>query len=122
MIETYIKQINDLLKKIQEEDNENITDLVNYATSTEYNVGGVLCRYGEIYKLVLDSESFDEILQRLEELFELEKFETYEEELTKLQELTFNYIKGGCDFLVGREKLLITIREEYILRTIKDCL
>lgn len=118
MIEEYTKQINKLLEKINEESKENASDLINLATSTEYNIGGVLCRYGELYNLVLNSESFDEILQQLDKLFYLAKFEMYEEEIAKLQEWTFNFIKGGCNFLVGRETLLTKIKEEYILNTI----
>lgn len=118
MIEEYTKQINKLLNKIQEENNENIEELINYKTSTELCIGGMLCRYGELYNLVLNSESLDEILQRLEYLFKLAKFDMYVEEIAKLQEWTFNFIKGGCNFLVGRETLLTKIKEEYILNTI----
>ena len=122
MIKEYTKQINNLLEKINEEHEENMNDLVSYATSTELNVGGQLCRYGELYKIVLDSESFDEIIQDLEKLRYKERFEVYDYVLEDLQNYTYFYIRGDYDFLKGREELLTKIKEEYILKTIVDCL
>ena len=121
MIENYVKQINDLLKKIQEEDNENMETIIGYATSTEQNVGGQLCRYGELYKVVLDSESFDEIIQDLENLRYKERFEGYEEEIEYLQSKAYNFIKDNEMFTNGREQLL-KMSKKYIFDTIVNCL
>ncbi len=118
MIDTYVKQINDLLNKIQEEDNENMETIIGYATSVEQNVGSQLCRYGELYKLVLDSESFDEIAQQLEGLYSKDNFETYEEEIEELQRKVFDYIKFNYSFVMGRQQLLNYIKEELIMGTI----
>lgn len=121
MIEEYTKQINDLLNKIQEEDNENMETIIGYATSTELNVGSQLCRYGEIYKVILESESFDEIISTLETFLKREKYEGYEEEIEYLQSRAYDFIKGNDEFTNGREQLLKTSKK-YIFDTIKECL
>lgn len=120
MIREYTKQINNLLEKINEEHEDNVQSLIGYETSTELCIGGMLCRYGELYKLVLDSESFDEILYSLEQVSYKDKFEAYYDEIKELQQMVVEYIKNDFDFLVGREKLLIYIKEDYIMGVIKE--
>lgn len=121
MIGSYVKQINDLLEKIKQEDKENMDNMVRYVTSTELNVGGQLCRYGEIYKMILESESFDEIISTLETFLTREKYESYEEEIEYLQSMAYNFIKDNEEFTNGREQLLKTSKK-YIFDTIINCL
>lgn len=118
MIETYIKQINDLLKKIQEEYNENTTDLVNYTTSTEYNVGGMLCRYGELYKLVLKSTCYDDIIPKLENLFYEEGFEIYDELIEEIQHSFIEGLRTGLRFVNIQNEVCSKLEHDYILDTI----
>lgn len=123
MIDKYIKQINDLLNKIQEEDNENIETIIGYATSTEQNVGSRLCRYGELYKLVFYSTSYEEVIQKLENLYKLAKYEGYEEDIKAIQDKFIKGIKEGKKFdLSIKMDVLDTLEHEYIFYTILNCL
>lgn len=123
MIGNYIKQINDLLNKIQEEDNENIETIIDYATSTEQNVGSQLCRYGELYKLVFYSTSYEEVIQKLEKLYKLDKYEGYEEDIKILQDMFIKGIKEGKNFdLSTKTDVLDTLEHKYIFEIILKCL
>lgn len=121
MIKEYTKQISNLLEKINEEHEENMETIIGYATSTELNVGGQLCRYGEIYKMILESESFDEIISTLETFLTREKYEGHEEAIKYLQSRAYNFIKDNEVFTNGREQLL-KISKTYIFDTIINCL
>ena len=120
MIKEYTKQISDLLEKINKENEENIESIIAYETSTDLCVGGMLCRYGELYQLVASCESFDEIAQQLEGLYNKDKFETYEDEIGELQRKVFDYIKFNYSFVMGKIQLLVHIKEELIMRTILE--
>lgn len=123
MIGSYVKQINDLLNKIQEEDNENIETIIGYATSTEQNVGSRLCRYGELYKLVFYSTSYEEVIQKLENLYKLAKYEGYEEDIKLIQDKFIKGIKEGMNFeLNAKMDVLDTLKYEYIFDIILGCL
>lgn len=119
MIETYIKQINDLLNKIQQEDNENMKTIIGYATSTEVNVGSQLCRYGELYKLVFFSNTYDEIIQELEKLYIKERFEGYEDVIKDIQNMFIKGLKENKPFELGTKMdVLDTLEHEYIFEII----
>lgn len=118
MIREYTKQISNLLEKINEEHDDNVESLIAYETSTDLCIGGMLCRYGELYKLVANCESFDEIAQQLEGLYSKDNFETYEDEVEELQRKVFDYIKFNYSFVMGRIQLLNYIKEELIMGTI----
>ena len=123
MIENYVKQINNLLNKIQEEGNENIETIIDYATSTEQNVGSRLCRYGEIYKLVFYATDFDDIIYKLETLYWRDKYEGYEEDIQKIQDMFVKGVKEGKDFeLDVKNEALNIIEHEYIFDIILGCL
>jgi len=123
MIGSYVKQINDLLNKIQEEDNENMETIIGYATSTELNVGSQLCRYGELYKLVFYSTSYEEVIQKLENLYKLAKYEGYEEDIKTIQDMFIKGIKEGKNFdLSAKMDVLDTLEHEYIFDIILGCL
>lgn len=123
MIKEYVEQINKLLNKIQEEDNENIEEIINFSTSTEVNVGGVLCRYGEIYKLIFYSKSYDEVIQKLEKLYLLAKYECYEDDIEKIQNMFIEGIKKDKPFeLDVKNEVLSMLEHEYIFETILRCL
>lgn len=122
MVSEYTKQISDLLEKINEEHDSDVKSLIAYETSTELCVGSQLVRYGELYKIILACESFDEIAQSLEGLFYKDKFETYEDDIEKLQEQVFRYIKSNYSFVIGKKMLLDKIKDDYIFSTIERCL
>ena len=122
MINKYVEQISDLLKKIQEEDNENIETIIGYSTSTEQNVGGQLCRYGEIYKLVFYATDFDDIIYKLETLYWRDKYEGYEEDIQKIQDTFIKGVKENKDFASTKLNVLCTLEHEYIFDKILKCL
>jgi hypothetical protein len=123
MIEEYTKQINKLLERINEENKENINELINYSTSTELCVGGALCRYGEIYKLIFYSTDYEEVIHKLEKLYELDKYVGYEEDITKIQDIFIKGIREGKKFELGvKEEVLFMLEHEYIFDTILKCL
>lgn len=122
-IKSMLCDITRKLTKIQEENDENIKTIVNYSCSTELNVGGTLCRYGELYKLIFKSTNYDEVIQKLEKMYKEERFEGYEDVITTLQNKFIFGLKHELDFELGSKMDALNILEhEYIFDTILNCL
>lgn len=121
-IKTMLSDIEKKLNAIQEENDENIQELINYSTSTELCVGGTLCRYGELYKLVFKAESYDDIIPKLENLFYKDKFENYEELIEEIQRTFIEGLRTGLRFENIQEEICFKIEDEYIFDVILNSL
>ena len=99
MIGNYIEEIKKNLDLIQKENKENIDNLIHYETSAMYGVGSLLYMYGKLYKIVFNSESFDQVIQELEKLqnYTLNSgydFGSISEEIQTIQNLFIKSLKS----------------------------
>lgn len=126
MVETYIKEIEERLQKIQKENEENINQIIDIETSTDYCVGNRLVAYGRLYKTIFYSKSYEEVIQKLESLKKIDIFfdnDEFYDNLIEIQNTFIEDMKEGVDFdYNSKENALSTLEHEYIFDTILKCL
>jgi len=116
MIENYVKEIEQKLEMIKKEHDDTIKDLIDYETSKELCVGGMLCRYGEMYKIIFNATSNDDAIEKLEKLYNRDEFETYIDDVKRIQNIFINGVKKGLDFDLGtRMDALTKLEHDYML-------
>jgi len=100
MVESYIKEIEERLQKIQKENDENINTIINMETSDEYGIGIQLYSYGRLYKAVFNATSYEDAIRKLEALKNSNAFDVdnYYDALIKCQNELIENMKKGNPF------------------------
>lgn len=125
MIESYVKEIEQKLELIKKENEENINQLINIETSTEYGIGNMLVAYGRIYKVIFNATSYEDCVQELEKLKKndvLFDCDTFYDELNKIEDMIIDKMKKGLYFTITQLDVETTIEHELIFDTILKCL
>lgn len=121
MVETYIKEIEERLQKIQKESEENISRIIDIETSTDYCVGSQLVAYGRIYKVVFKATSYEEAIRNLEKLKTSSLFEvdTYYDTLVYIQNKLIDNMKKGTKFEYDSQmEICMEIENNLIMDTV----
>jgi len=114
MIENYVKEIEQKLKRIEEENKENIDELINIQTSNRYCIGSLLYSYGKVYNIIFNSESYEQAIQRLEKIRLNEDFEHIDEEIRHYENVLFEKLKKGISYNCIQLDLEQEIFDKYI--------
>lgn len=114
MIESYVKEIEQKLKRIEEENKENIDEIINMQTSNRYCVGSLLYSYGKVYNIIFNSESYEQAIQRLEKIRLNEDFEHIDEEIRHYENVLFEKLKKGIAYNCIQLDLEQEIFDKYI--------
>lgn len=125
MIESYVKEIEQKLELIKKENEENINQIINIETSTDYCVGNRLVAYGRLYKTIFYSKNYEEVIQKLESLKKIDIFDNDEfyDNLIEIQNTFIEDMKEGVGFdYNSKENALSILEHEYIFDTILKCL
>ena len=114
MIESCVKEIEQKLKRIEEENKENIDELINIQTSNRYCVGSLLYSYGKVYNIIFNSENYEQAIQRLEKIRLNEDFEHIDEEIRHYENVLFEKLKKGISYNCIQLDLEQEIFDKYI--------
>jgi len=114
MIESYVKEIEQKLKRIEEENKENIDEIINMQTSNRYCVGSLLYSYGKVYNIIFNSENYEQAIQRLEKIRLNEDFEHIDEEIQHFENVLINDLKKGRKYFDSQLDLEDTLEHEHI--------
>ena len=114
MIESYVKEIEQKLKRIEEENKENIDEIINIQTSNRYCVGSLLYSYGKVYNIIFNSENYEQAIQRLEKIRLNEDFEHIDEEIRHYENVLFEKLKKGTSYNCIQLDLEQEIFDKYI--------
>ena len=114
MIENYVKEIEQKLKRIEEENKENIEEIINMQTSNRYCVGSLLYSYGKVYNIIFNSENYEQAIQRLEKIRLNEDFEHIDEEIRHYENVLFEKLKKGISYNCIQLDLEQEIFDKYI--------
>ena len=114
MIESYVKEIEQKLKRIEEENKENIDEIINIQTSNRYCVGSLLYSYGKVYNIIFNSENYEQAIQRLEKIRLNEDFEHIDEEIRHYENVLFEKLKKGISYNCIQLDLEQEIFDKYI--------
>lgn len=114
MIESYVKEIEQKLKRIEEENKENIDEIINMQTSNRYCVGSLLYSYGKVYNIIFNSENYEQAIQRLEKIRLNEDFEHIDEEIRHYENVLFEKLKKGISYNCIQLDLEQEIFDKYI--------
>jgi len=121
MVESYIKEIEERLQKIQKENDDNINTIINMETSDEYGIGIQLYSYGRLYKAVFKATSYEEAIRNLEKVKTSNAFDVdnLHDELINIQNLLIDNMKKGVSFENDAQMdVLLIIEHELIIDTI----
>ena len=80
-IKTMLSDIEKKLNAIQEESDENISEIINIETSSRYCMGSLLYSYGKVYNIIFNSENYEQAISRLEKIRLNEEYEYINEEI-----------------------------------------
>lgn len=114
MIESYVKEIEQKLKRIEEENKENIDEIINMQTSNRYCAGSLLYSYGKVYNIIFNSENYEQAIQRLEKIRLNEDFEHIDEEIRHYENVLFEKLKKGISYNCIQLDLEQEIFDKYI--------
>jgi len=114
MIESYVKEIEQKLKRIEEENKENIDEIINIQTSNRYCIGSLLYSYGKVYNIIFNSENYEQAISRLEKIRLNEDFEHIDEEIRHYENVLFEKLKKGISYSCVQLDLEQEIFDKYI--------
>ena len=114
MIESYVKEIEQKLKRIEEENKENIDEIINIQTSNRYCIGSLLYSYGKVYNIIFNSENYEQAISRLEKIRLNEDFEHIDEEIRHYENVLFEKLKKGISYNCIQLDLEQEIFDKYI--------
>lgn len=100
MTETWINEIKERLENIQKESTENINNIIDIETSSEYAIGIELYTFGRIYKAIWKATSYEEAIRSLEKLKTSSAFDVdnYYDTLVNIQNELVDNMKKGKTF------------------------
>lgn len=121
MIEEYTKQIKNILNKIEEEGKDLVNECINYETSGELCVGGMLYHYGKVYKIISKCDNFDEAIQQLEVMRTDGAYDGIYDLIKEVQDNLVKNLKENKNYYDVQLTLRHKLNHEYILNTIMRC-
>lgn len=114
MIESYVKEIEQKLKRIEEENKENIEEIINIETSDRYCIGSLLYNFGKVYNIIFNSENYEQAIRGLEKIRLNEDFENIDEEIQHFENILINDLKKGRKYFDSQLDLEDTLEHEHI--------
>ena len=117
-IKLMLSDIEKKLNAIQEENDENINDIINIETSSRYCIGSLLYSYGKVYKIIFDSENYEQAILRLEKLRLNDEFEHIDEEIQHFENVLIRDLKSGRKYFDAQLDLEDTLQHEHIFEII----
>lgn len=113
-IKTMLSDIEKKLNAIQEESDENISEIINIETSSRYCIGSLLYSYGKVYNIIFNSENYEQAIRGLEKLRLNENFENIDEEIQHFENVLINDLKKGRKYFDSQLDLEDTLEHEHI--------
>lgn len=117
-IKTMLSDIEKKLNAIQEENDENINDIINIETSNRYCIGSLLYSYGKVYKIIFNSENYEQAISQLEKIRLNEEYEHIDEEIQHFENVLIRDLKSGKRYFDAQLDLEETLEHEHIFDTI----
>lgn len=117
-IKTMLSDIEKKLNAIQEESDENISEIINIETSSRYCMGSLLYSYGKVYNIIFNSENYEQAISRLEKIRLNEEFEHIDEEIQHFENVLIKDLKSGKRYFDAQLDLEEILEHEYIFDTI----
>ena len=117
-IKQMLSDIEKKLNAIQEENDENISEIINIETSDRYCIGSLLYSYGKVYNIIFNSENYEQAISRLEKIRLNEEFEHIDEEIQHFENVLIKDLKSGKRYFDAQLDLEEILEHEYIFDTI----
>lgn len=97
-IKTMLSDIEKKLNAIQEESDENISEIINIETSSRYCMGSLLYSYGKVYNIIFNSENYEQAISRLEKIRLNEEYEYINEEIQHFENVLIDKLRKGISY------------------------
>lgn len=97
-IKIMLSDIEKKLNAIQEESDENISEIINIETSSRYCMGSLLYSYGKVYNIIFNSENYEQAISRLEKIRLNEEFEHIDEEIQHFENVLIDKLRKGISY------------------------
>lgn len=113
-IKQMLSDIEKKLNAIQEENDENISEIINIETSDRYCIGSLLYSYGKVYNIIFNSENYEQAIRGLEKIRLNEDYEHIDEEIFHYENVLIEKLKKGISYNCVQLDLEQEIFDTYI--------